>query len=272
MNGMGKVILYVNPARDKGYRASNRVREMLEARGRPYAVCSDGASAAREAKDAELAVTFGGDGTILHCARAVAPFDVPILGVNLGRKGFMAELEAGEVDRVALALDGGFSLEPRMTLDVAVRRGEELYRNFALNEAVVKGVTRVVELSVLGDGKPIMRFSGDGLIVSTPTGSTAYSMAAGGPIVEPDAENIIITPICPHLLAARSYVLAPHRRVTVSAARGKRVFLSADGGESVPLEDGDSVEIRRSDLTVKLARLAEGSFYEKVSRKLGETG
>ena len=129
-----------------------------------------------------------------------------------------------------------------------------------------------MELSVFGDGQLISHLSGDGTVIASPTGSTAYSMSAGGPIVEPSAENIVITPICAHALVAKSFVLAPDRRVTVEIGRKKEnpVFLSVDGGDSIALLPGDRVHIRKSAMATRLAHLANRSFYKKVSEKLGE--
>jgi NAD+ kinase len=267
------IILYANPERDIGLKLTARVKDMLESKKLPYIICTEIDDLTAKASNARLLITFGGDGTILHCARAVAEFGVPILGVNMGNKGFIAELEANEIDKLLPVFDGDYSIEERMTLDVSiVRDGKRVYSNFVLNDVVIGGIARVIDVSVLGDGKQIMSFAGDGIIVSTPTGSTAYSMAAGGPIVEPDAENIIITPICPHMLWARSYILTPQRTVTIDLARlgDKTAYLSADGNESVSLQRGDIIEVRKSSIAVKLVRNTNRSFYEKVSKKLGE--
>ncbi len=270
---MKKIILYVNPDRDVGMAASRAVQGMLEKMGVKNCVCTQPGELAKEIDGAYMAITFGGDGTILHCARAVAGSGLPILGVNMGNKGFMAELESNELYYLSLAIEGHFSIENRMMLDVTViRDGQRKYSDFALNDVVVGGIARVIDISLFGDGRNIMDFSGDGLIVSTPTGSTAYSMAAGGPIVEPDAENIIITPICPHVLWAKPYVLAPKRVVTVDMSKlgEKSAYLSSDGNESLPLLPGDIIEVKKSGIITKLVRLTDRSFYEKVSKKLGE--
>ena len=270
---MKKFVLYANPSRDIGLTASGRVAGILEDMGLPYAICTEVTELTDVAAEAAMAVAFGGDGTILHCARAVAAYDVPILGVNLGNKGFIAELEPEELDLARGAFEGRYATESRMMVDVCVyREGEAIYRDFALNEAVVGGVARVIRMSVLGDGRPIMTFSGDGVIVATPTGSTAYSMSAGGPLVEPDAENILVTPVCPHVLSARSYVLTPERTVTVrlDPLQGKTAYLSVDGGDSVPLVGGEEIVIRKSARSMKLVRVTDRSFYEKVSKKLDD--
>ena len=162
-----------------------------------------------------------------------------------------------------------------MMLDVSVRRdGRVIYEDLALNDAVMtKGaVARIVDLAVYGDGVLISDFGGDGVIVSTPTGSTAYSMAAGGPIVEPSAESLIITPICAHALQAKSFVLGRDRTVEVRTERNNRksVYLSVDGGKAFKLAGGDRVVIRRSESMTRLVRLTDKSFYTIVSEKLGK--
>lgn len=268
-----KIILYVNPDRDVGFKVSGKVADMLTSMGFEYETCEYPDQLHKIAEKASMVITFGGDGTLLHCARAISGFGIPILGINLGNKGFIAELESNELELVYMAIKGHYTLQSRMMLDVSViRDGKPIYTDFALNDVVVSGLARVIEIDLFGDGRNIMTFSGDGLIISTPTGSTAYSMAAGGPIVEPDAENIIITPICPHALWAKPYVLAPQRVVTVDMNRlgEKHAYLSADGNDSFRLVSGDVVLVRKSGLTTSLVRLTDKSFYEKVSEKLGE--
>jgi NAD+ kinase len=222
---------------------------------------------------ADAVVTFGGDGTILCAARAASSHNVPVLGVNLGAKGFMAEMEREDVARIASVVLDEYDLDRRMMLDVELTRdGEPVYADFALNDVVVGGIARVVSITVFSDGSRISGFSGDGVVVATPTGSTAYSMSAGGPIVEPEAENIIITPICAHVLIAKSFVLAPHRRVTVRIGElgYKQAYLSTDGGETLPLRSGDSIDVRKSENIVCFIRARGKCFYEKISEKLGE--
>ena len=163
-----------------------------------------------------------------------------------------------------------------MMLEVAVRReGKTVERELAFNDAVVtKGaVARVIDLDVKADGILVGRFTGDGVIVATPTGSTAYSMSAGGPIVEPTAQNITITPICPHALTARSFVLDGGRTVSVITDRRshKAVYLSVDGGKALRLRAGDQVELRRSEAKARLVRLTGRSFYAVMEQKLGRT-
>ena len=224
-------------------------------------------------ENAALMVCFGGDGTILHTARVAMRRRVPILGINMGNKGFMAELEPEELDKLLDAAAGRYTPSIRMMLDVElIRNGEVIYRDHALNDAVISGVVHAIHLTAYGDGETITEFSGDGAIVCTPTGSTAYSMSAGGPLVEPTAENLILTPICAHVLAARSFVLAPERevRVMVDELADKTVVLSVDGGKSYMLKDGDVLRVVKSDYVTLLAHVGNRSFYDIAYKKLGD--
>ncbi|MEG2119042.1 MAG: NAD(+)/NADH kinase, partial [Pseudoflavonifractor sp.] len=186
----------------------------------------------------------------------------------------MAELEQTELALLAKLNQRNYTVESRMMLDVrALRDGKAVFEDLALNDAVItKGaVARIIDLSVYGDGRLISDFSGDGIIVCTPTGSTAYSMSAGGPIVEPTAENIIVTPICAHALHVRPMVLGQDRAVSAKMGKltRKTAYLSVDGGKAVKLCGGDTVEIRKSQAKTLLVRLTGRSFYEIMNQKLG---
>lgn len=286
-----KVVLSPNPYRDRGLRAAQFARKVLERNGVETVIClpfevDEGSrldipadiplgGLAQELEGASALVCFGGDGTILHAAREATARNVPVLGVNLGSIGFMAELEHGELSLLSRLAGGKFGVERRMMLDVMVRReGRPVFTESALNDAVVtKGaVARVLDLEVTGDRVVISSFSGDGLVVATPTGSTAYSMAAGGPIVEPTAENIIIAPICAHSLHAKPFVLDSARSVGVRVAPGskKTAYLSVDGGRAFRIQPGDWVECRRSKQVTRLIKLTGRSFYERINQKLGK--
>jgi NAD+ kinase len=249
------------------------VKSILDRHGVSCEICLSRQSLPADMSGFDMVIAMGGDGTILHAARAAAPWGVPVLGINFGTKGFIADLERGELEAVNLALEGRGRVEDRMMLDASiVRRGEIIHKDFALNELVIGGVARAINVEALGDGQSIMSFSGDGIVAATPTGSTAYSMSAGGPIVEPDAECIVITPICAHMLTAKSFILSSKRTVTVRLGdlEGKRAYFSADGCEPVALSGKDEIVIRKSALSTRMIRVNEESFYRKVSRKLGE--
>ena len=282
-----RVILCPNPYRDSELKVCRQSRDMLESLGMQTSVCLPfqregygeelGLSMRplqQEIRQADLLIAFGGDGTILHLARTVALHSVPVLGVNLGSLGFMSELEVNELDRLRDLAQGRFTVESRMMLDVTVLRdGKPVYNNIALNDAVIsKGsVARVVRLDVSTEEGRLTRITGDGAIVSTPTGSTGYSMAAGGPIVEPTAHNLLLTPICPHSTRAGSYVLSPEHTLLVETADANRkfVYLSVDGGKAFSLKNGDVVRTRQSKFVTKLVRLSKKSFCEILDSKMG---
>jgi NAD+ kinase len=283
---MKRVLLCTNVKRDPGYALTQKVARLI-CDAAEIIVCpmfEDGGEPDElpgyktmplcgALPGADLAVTFGGDGTILSVAREAAPYSVPILGVNMGSKGFMSDIEADEIELIPKAVRGEYFLERRMLADVALRRGGEvIHTDFALNDVVVGGVTKLIDVSIYGDGEIITRFHGDGVVVATPTGSTAYSMAAGGPIVEPGEQSLIITPVCPHVLAARSFVLSADRRVTVEVGDEKPnpAYLAVDGRGTVELLSGDLIEVTKSKMGAVFARVGKKGFYRKVSEKLGE--
>lgn len=226
----------------------------------------------REIKKADVLICFGGDGTILHSSKVATKHHVPILGVNVGSMGFMAELEGSELSLLGKLAKGEYTIEKRMMLHVTVENeGRILFDEIALNDAAItKGaIARVVQVAVECDGVEASMFSGDGVLISTPTGSTAYSMSAGGPIVEPSAQNIIITPICAHGFYARGIVTAPWRTITIRLGKlgRKSAFLSVDGGRAFRLNVGDVVTVRKAEQETCLLRLKQTSFYEIFNNK-----
>lgn len=283
---MEKVILCPNPYRDKDLAVARQAKTILEQIGFQTVTCLPFEPEERERFNnialmplerelgsADLLVAFGGDGTILHLAKTVAIHDVPVLGINLGSLGFMSELEPNELHRLRELREHSYSVESRMMLDVTVLRGERAaYSNIALNDAVIsKGsIARVVRLDTFTEEGRLTRVTGDGVIISTPTGSTGYSMAAGGPIVEPTAHNLLITPICAHSTRAASYVLSPEHVITVEAAEANRkfVYLSVDGSKAFSLKTGDRIRIRQSRYCTKLVRLSKKSFCDILDNKM----
>lgn len=279
---MARVVLCPNVERDTGLAVTAQAARLLEAEGHEVVVSPVYGEAEgfrtlpldEALTGASLLVTLGGDGTILHLAPLVMAYDVPLVGVNLGHKGFLTELDRGTVGRLVDAAAGRFEPVPRMMLDVEILRGGQcIFSDTALNEALISGIVQNVRLTALGDGERILTFSGDGIIISSPTGSTAYSMSAGGPLVEPQAQTIILTPICAHMLAARSFVLTPERVVTVcpiELEEGKRCILSVDGRGMTDLQNGDRVVVRRSEHRLLTAHLGTKTFYQTAFEKLGE--
>ena len=283
---MKKVILTPNPYRDKNFQTVRTAAEILRNAGvevklclpfevdRTYDLPKDlrFSRLDREIGSAEMLICFGGDGTILHMAKTATRHGLPILGVNIGTMGFMAELESTELEELVRLAKDDYTLDERMMLDVSVYRDRDIiFHDICLNDVVItKGsVARIVNMCVKCDGVQAMECGGDGVIVSTPTGSTAYSLSAGGPIVEPDAHSMLITPICSHDVASRCIVASDRREITVELTRNSRrnAYLSADGGKTLRMSMGDVAKIRKSDLTTKLVRLKDRSFYDVVNMK-----
>ncbi len=220
-------------------------------------VCDEGTAAAR---GAELVLVLGGDGTILRAAETARDSGVPLLGVNLGRVGFLAEAEASDLEHtVEQVLDRAYRVEERLTLDVTVsRHGLELAHGWALNEASVEKAARkrMLELILEVDGRPLSRWGCDGVVAATPTGSTAYAFSAGGPVVWPEVEALLVVPISAHALFARPMVVAPTSVVAMEVlASGSDAVLACDGRRTVPLSHGSRVEVRRGRKPVPLARI-----------------
>lgn len=283
---MKKVVMTPNPYRDRNFKYANQAESILRQAGIETRIClafdvdknfelpEDVVlhDLTQELKDADLLICFGGDGTILHASKAATRIGVPILGVNIGTMGFMAELESSELKALSQLATENYTVEKRMMLHVkAEHEGELLLEEDALNDAVItKGaVARIIQMNVSCDDVEMMSFGGDGLIICTPTGSTAYSMSAGGPIVEPTAENIIITPLCAHDMRTKAVVTSARRQITVEIGRigRKNAFLSVDGGRALRLNTGDRVTVTQSVFYTRLLRLSERSFFEVVKNK-----
>ena len=283
---MKNIILTPNPYRDKNFQTVRDAADILRTAGANVKLCLPFEvdrsyelprdlrfhKLDRELNNADGVICFGGDGTILHMAKTATRRGLPILGVNIGTMGFMAELESGELDKLAQLVTGEYSLDRRMMLDVTVQRDRDIiFHDICLNDVVItKGaVARIVHLSVHCDNVQAMECSGDGVIISTPTGSTAYNISAGGPIVEPEAKNIIITPICSHDVGTRCIVTSDKRVITTHIVRNSRrnAFLSVDGGKSLRLNMGDETIVRKSNLETKLIRLKDRSFFDVVNTK-----
>lgn len=281
-----KIVVSPNPYRDKQFKNARQACSVLRAAGAEVSLClpfdvdksfeipSDlhFDNIQKEIRTADMLICFGGDGTILHSSKIATEHELPILGVNIGTMGFIAELEAAEIELLRKIPAGEYKLEERSMLDVRVINGKQtLFHETALNDAVItKGaIARVVQLSITCDGVEASSFSGDGVIVCTPTGSTGYSMSAGGPIIEPSAKNILITPICAHAMQAKSIVVAPGRVITARVGKVGRhnAFLSVDGGRAYRMGVGDEVVIQSSQKVTRLVRLKQTSFFELVNRK-----
>jgi NAD+ kinase len=244
----------------------------LEARDRELEVTDDVATAAR---DCELAVVIGGDGTILRAAEVTHPSGTPVLGVNLGHVGFLAEAEHDDVESTIDAIiHRRYTAEDRLTLDVTVHRdGEVVYSTFALNEASVEKAARerMLEVVLEIDGRPLSRWGCDGVVCATPTGSTAYNFSAGGPVVWPAVHALLVVPLSAHALFARPMVVAPTSVVAVEVLAGTEGagVLWCDGRRTVDLPPGARIEVRRGSTPVRLVRLHEAPFTDRLVAKFG---
>ncbi len=222
---------------------------------------------------ADFALVLGGDGTILHMASPAARYGKPILGINLGTMGFLTELDLSGLELLKLIEEDKHTLDPRLMLDVRVvdTDGNTVFEATGLNDAsIVKGdVSKTVRLAVYVNDRRVMTFSGDGVVVCTPTGSTGYSLSAGGPIIEPSSSCIAVTPVCPHSLAIKSFVVSGDRVVEIRPPKqDNTVHLSVDGYQNHDVREGERVIIRRSDKSVSLIRLRGVGFYERINEKL----
>ena len=279
------IALCPNPFRDLELSFTRNVMRLLHDAGFETAVCPVFADDEPEAlpqdipvsritdiaDDCSLAVVIGGDGTMLAVARQLHGHDLPMLGVNLGTKGFMTSLEPENISLIVEAAKGHYQISKRMMLDVTLIRGEqEICRDSALNDAVIHGYGECVSITAWCNGQRMTGFTGDGVILSTPTGSTGYSMSAGGPIVEPDAENMILSPICAHVMGSRTFVLDPNREIIIRTgiSHGRKAYLSVDGNSVYDLENGDILRVRRSSHYALMADMGLKSFYETAFEKL----
>ncbi len=226
--------------------------------------------------EADCAIVLGGDGTILDAARHSAPLGKPILGINLGRIGYMAELEQGEFDLIPRICDGDYEIDERSMLNVEIIDcdGRVRAESFALNDAAITNgtVARIVEIELFEGEESIAKYRSDGIIVATPTGSTAYSMSAGGAIVDPRLHCFCVTPICPFSLSSKPLVFPDSTALSVKniSHREKMMYLTMDGKANFEVYRGEQVRFTRSPLRARLIRLKPSSFYTKLRHKMTE--
>lgn len=228
--------------------------------------------------DIECVLVLGGDGTLLQAARELLQRHIPLLGINLGTLGFLTSAEKSELPKcLDSVLDDSCSMDERMMLEgVAYHGSEKIQMNIALNDVIIAraGFSRLVELKIYVNGELLSIYNADGIIVSTPTGSTGYSLSAGGPIIFPQTDVIVITPICPHSLQARSLVVSGEDRIMIEIGRRRKTqkeeaMVTFDGRSAQELETGDRIEIYKAQETTQLIRLKGRSFYQVLQNKIG---
>jgi NAD+ kinase len=284
-----RVLVLAHTGRDAAVAAAEELLKLLVVAGlTPMVMPKEAAGLTQKAQDllliadvdnpldsAELVVVLGGDGTILRGAELVRGGPVPLLGINLGHVGFLAESERDDLDYTVQRIAArDYEVEERMTLDVAVHAdGGRIAQMWAVNEASVEKANRerLVEVVIEIDGRPVTEFGCDGVILATPTGSTAYAFSAGGPIVWPEVEAMLVTPLSAHALFARPMVVAPSAVMAVELVAGApgRAMLWCDGRRSMDLPPGARVEVRRSAVPIRLARLARPPFTDRLVAKFG---
>ena len=224
-------------------------------------------------KSVTFAVVIGGDGTVLGAARFYAPLKVPILGINIGRLGFLSQLKPDELgDAIKRLAEGKFKIEDRLMLSASDNFDNPTFNHTALNDIVIKGgsISRTTKLLLYINGNHVCDYLADGIIISSPTGSTAYTLSAGGPVVVPELEAIVIAPICPHALTSRPIIIPANERISVEVCNSELVYLTADGQENVQLKNNDIIHIKQSEFKAQLILLEKGSngFYNILREKL----
>lgn len=275
---MKSIALYVNQSRPRAVETARTVAELARGAGLKVALCeNDGPGGGLgfvptcEVEDAELLITIGGDGTLLRGARLAHPRGMPILGVNTGRLGFLTEVEADPHGFAALraVLHGDYQTEDRVALHARVNGAGELH--FALNDVVVRrgAQARMAPFGLILDGEPVAHLPSDGVIVSTPTGSTGYFLSVGGPIIHPSVDALGVAALLPHTLFARPLIVPSDAAIEITCdGEIARANLEADGNIAGELQAGDRVMIRRTERPVRFARVSDGAFFKRLENKL----
>lgn len=284
---MDHFYVITNPAKDADLKVTHFIRDYLIKRGKTCVIDTGGDNKRQEGytdqsrvdTKTECIIVLGGDGTLLQAAADLADMDIPFLGINLGTLGFLAEVNVSETEAALNRLiQNKYEIEKRMMLcgsgPINTFRQEEAR---ALNDIVItrKGSLQIINFNIYVNGQFLHRYHADGVIVATPTGSTGYSLSAGGPIVEPRANLILVSPVCPHSMQSRSIVLSSEDVVMIEleAGReenGREVEAIFDGSHKIPLEAGDRVEIRRSRKTTGIIKLSQMSFLEALHKKMSD--
>lgn len=277
-----KISLIVNKDKARAVDIAAQVVAELAPLGAELLSCEDcpvkGTTVMATAEDiiraCDIAITVGGDGTILHHAKFAAIYHKPLLGINLGRVGFVANLEPDETDELKKLVTGDYRIQKRMLLDITVDKDGEEQHYTAMNEAVLHrdSLSNIVNISVALDGEQIISYRADGMMFSTPTGSTAYSFSAGGPVIEPDMRCILLTPVCPQALSSRQVVFGEDSVLSarVHPESDLKCYLTVDGQYYIPVSSDDTVTVRKSQKELQLIILKEKNFYTLLNEKLKE--
>lgn len=286
MKKIKNVSLYINRERDEGNRCAHAVLDILNKNGASVTMLRDCEdvdvhidalkyvdSIDELVSGADALIMLGGDGTMLRVCGACARSNVPILGINLGHLGFLTSIERDDTDKIASLFSGDYSIEERMMLDVTVTDGDKKSSYTTLNDVTVFSSTssKIASFTLTCDGRRVISFKSDGIIVSTPTGSTAYSLAAGGPIIDPLTELICVTPVCPHALGSRPIVFSAASVLEISGKTNSSntgVVVTPDGKRQLRASQYSKTVISRSELKTKIIKIGENRFFDIVNTKL----
>ena len=276
---MNKFCIIVNKDRDEQLELTGRVQDFLASQGKTFAVRMESLDEADAVwkpipSDIDCFIVLGGDGTMMRAASRLKEFDVPVLGINAGTLGYLTGVEAKDAEKGLERLcNGKFRVQNRMMLDATING---VYADTALNEVAItrSGVSRMIQMAVYINGGLLDIVTGDGLLISTPTGSTGYNLSAGGAIVTPEARLILITPICPHSLTSREVVVSAEDEIMIEIRHSRRgpevgAVVTFDGREAVELSANDKIVVKHSAYTTKLIQLDDRTFFEVLRSKLG---
>ena len=279
---MKNFLIMTNEEKDPGFSTSNKIREYIESKGGAAFLrkdfTEDTQSYSNIPGEVECVIVLGGDGTMLHASRLIAPHDLPVVGVNLGTLGFLTEIEMSHLSEgIDDLLNDRFHIEERMMLEGCIfHRDISCYRLSALNDIVItrSGFSRIISFKIIVNGELLDVYAADGVIISTPTGSTGYNLSAGGPIVKPEANVILITPVCPHSLQAKSIVLGEWDTIEIHIQKVRKTQLEEalvtfDGQVAERLNPGDIIKIHKSRKVAKVVKVQENSFYHTLRVKVG---
>ena len=277
---MKQFYLITNAGKDPDQIYTKRIAEYIRSHG-GNAVCVDGEKPVSEqvnVSQPDCVLVLGGDGTLLRAARNMMDKDIPLLGINLGTLGYLAEVESSNLESALdQLLQDDFTREERMMLVGRVEKQGVSEENYALNDIVISrcGTLQILTFQIYVNGQFLNSYSADGIIVATPTGSTGYNMSAGGPIVEPCARLLLLTPICPHTLNTRSIILAPEDEIRIEIPQGRdgqmqTVEANFDGSHKITLQTGDHIVIRKAVKTTGILKLNTESFLAVLHKKMSE--
>lgn len=279
---MKNFLIMTNEEKDPGFSTSNKIREYIESKGGAAFLrkdfTEDTQSYSNIPGEVECVIVLGGDGTMLHASRLIVPHDLPVVGVNLGTLGFLTEIEMSHLSEgIDDLLNDRFHIEERMMLEGCIfHRDISCYRLSALNDIVItrSGFSRIISFKIIVNGELLDVYAADGVIISTPTGSTGYNLSAGGPIVNPEANVILITPVCPHSLQAKSIVLGEWDTIEIHIQKVRKTQLEEalvtfDGQVAERLNPGDIIKIHKSRKVAKVVKVQENSFYHTLRVKVG---